>query len=136
MKSMIVNTDSLPWSSAREVFGPNSLYKGTEVAHYKILTDRREEGGGITYLLRFSPPPGKLLKIIATAASDEHVYLLEGGYCDKTGAQLRFPGTYGLNPQGKPHSAFVGVETTALVIYTGAPDEIHDFGVVEPVNAG
>ena len=49
-------------------------------------------------------------------------------------AQLRFPGTYGLNPQGKPHSAFVGLKTTALVVYTGAPDEVHDFAVVEPLN--
>jgi hypothetical protein len=136
MKSMIVDTDSLPWSSAQDVFEPNSRYEGREVVQYKILADRREEGGGVTYLLRFSPPPGKLLKIIATAASDEHVYLLEGGYCDKTGALLRSPGIYGLNPQGKPHSAFVGLETIALVVYTGAPDEVHDFGVVEPVLAG
>jgi len=136
MKSMIVNADSIPWTSAHEVFGPNSLYEGREVVQHKILVDRREEGGGVTYLLRFSPPPGKLLKIIATAISDEHVYLLEGGYCDKTGALLRYPGTYGLNPQGKPHSAFVGLETTALVVYTGAPDEVHDFGVVEPIMGG
>jgi hypothetical protein len=136
MNSIIVDSNNVPWSSAHEVFGPNSLYEGKEVVRHKILADRRSEGGGITYLLRFSPPPAKLLKIVATAASDEHVYLLEGGYCDKAGTQLRFPGTYGLNPRGKPHSAFVGVETIALVIYTGAPDEIHDFGVIERITAG
>lgn len=133
MQSVTVDSGQVPWVSASAVFGPTSTYEGHEVVRHKILADRRAEGGGVTYLLRFSPPAGKLLKIIATAASDEHVFLLEGGYCDKRGMQLRMPGTYGLNPQGKPHSAFVGVETTALVIYTGEPDVVHAFEVVDRI---
>jgi hypothetical protein len=40
---------------------------------HKILSDRRSEGGGIAWLAKFSRPPVKLIKIVATAGSDEHV---------------------------------------------------------------
>jgi hypothetical protein len=36
-----------------------------------------------------------------------------------------------LNPKGQPHSAFIGTETVALVIYTGEPDEIASMEVVD-----
>src|SRR5689334_4838360 len=97
----------------------------------KVLSDRRNAGGGIAYLLKFSPPDGKLIKLIATAQSDEHVYILQGGYCNKLAKQLRFPGDYEVNPRGHNHSAFIGSETVALVIYLGEPDDVHECDVVD-----
>jgi hypothetical protein len=58
-------------------------------------------------MIKFSPPTGKLLKSVSVARSNEHMYLLEGGDCNCAGAQLVFPGHYGLNPAGHPHSAFI-----------------------------
>ena len=98
----------------------------------KILSDRRGDGGGIAYLVKFSPPAGKLIKLVAVARSDEHVYILAGGYCNKAGEQLRWPGDYGLNPNGHPHSAFIGEETVNLAVYTGEPDEVLECTVIDP----
>jgi len=81
------------------------------------------------------PPPGKLIKIVATALSDEHVFNLEGGRVTKAGQPARASGGYTLNPKGQPHSALLGAETISLVIYRGEPDEIISLEVVdlEPV---
>jgi len=98
----------------------------------KILSDRRGDGGGIAYLVKFSPPAGKLIKLVAIARSDEHVYILAGGYCNKAGEQLRWPGDYGLNPKGHPHSAFIGEETVNLAVYAGEPDEVLECTVIDP----
>jgi hypothetical protein len=51
-------------------------------------------------MLKFSHPAGKLIKSVSVARSDEHVYLLEGGYCNRAGEQLRIPGRYGLTLRG------------------------------------
>ena len=51
----------------------------------KVLSDRRGEGGGIAWLVKFTPPQGKLIKIVATAMSDEHVFSLQGGRSTKSG---------------------------------------------------
>jgi len=40
---------------------------------------------------------------------------------------------YGLNASGRRHSAFIGIETTALVIYRGDPDEVHALEAVDPI---
>jgi hypothetical protein len=101
----------------------------------KVLSDRRGDGAGVAYLVRFNPPEGRLLKIIATARSDEHVYLLEGAYCNRTGEGIAAPGAYSINATGRRHSAFIATETTALVIYRGEPDEIHELEVVDPISA-
>ena len=45
----------------------------------KVLNDGRREGGGIAWLVRYTPPEGKLIKIIVTALSDEHVLNRAGG---------------------------------------------------------
>jgi len=68
--------------------------------HAKVLSDRRTVGGGIAHLLKPSPPFSKLIKIVADARSEEHVYILESGYCNKSGQRLRAPGDYGFNPPG------------------------------------
>jgi hypothetical protein len=97
----------------------------------KVLSDRRSEGGGIAWLVRMTPPEGKVIRIVAVALSDEHIFGLEGGRGTKSGERLRAKGNYGLNPKGKPHSAFIGTETVALVIYNGEPDEIRSIDVVD-----
>ena len=40
---------------------------------------------------------GKLIKIVAVALSDEHIFSLEGGRANKTGQPVRGAGGYGLN---------------------------------------
>ncbi len=130
MKSILASTPSMDWSPGSPMYGPGSVYEGQELAQVKVLSDRRPEGGGIAYLLRFNPPAGRLIKLIAVARSDEHVYLLHGGYCNKAGRQLRFPGDYALNPTGHPHSAFIGSEVITLTICTGEPDEVRTIEVV------
>ena len=61
------------------MFGDGAFYDGKPVLEVKTLSDRRAEGGGVAHLLRASPPPGKLIKIVAVARSDEHVFNLSGG---------------------------------------------------------
>src|SRR5438046_2230488 len=79
-------------------------------------------GGGIAWLGKLSPRAGKLIKIVATALSHEHVFNLEGGRATKSGAPARSAGGYTLNPEGQPHSALIADETVSLVIYRGEPD--------------
>src|SRR6185437_14959928 len=103
----------------------------------KTLSDRRAHGGGIAYLLRFSPPEGRLIKVVAVARSDEHIFNLAGGRATKSGRPVAASGGYSVNPRGQPHSAMIAEETTALVIYTGEPDEVTSVEVIEiePVDA-
>jgi hypothetical protein len=131
MQSLNLDVAALPWQPAEPFFGPGATYEGRRIVQLKVLSDRRAEGGGIVWLLRFSPPPGKVVKVIATARSDEHIFRLEGGRATKAGEPLRFAGNYGLNPNGKPHSAFIAAETEAIVVYTGEPDEVHAVEVLD-----
>lgn len=126
-----VNTETAEWAPGSPIYGPVAIYEGEEVVQLKMLSDRRAEGGGIAYLVRFSPPPEKAIKIVAVARSDEHVFGLEGGRGTKSGGRLRASGNYTLNPTGQPHSAFISVETVSLIVYTGEPDEIRSLEVVD-----
>src|SRR5437870_5560256 len=132
MKLITLSTQAQEWTLASYRFGESSTYHGAQLTQEKVLSDCRGEGGRIAFLLKFSPPTGKLVKLVATARSDEHIYILEGGYCDKVGRQWRFPGDYGLNPKGHVHGAFIGRETVGLVVYSGEPDEVHEFAVIKP----
>ena len=132
MASMHVDVAAAEWTSAVPFYGQGAVYDGRDVISLKVLSDNREKGGGIAWLARFSPPPGKLIKIVAKALSDEHVFNLEGGRGTKTGGPARVSGGYTLNPEGQPHSAFIGQETVSLIIYRGEPDEIVSLEVVEP----
>jgi hypothetical protein len=132
MKAEKIPAAQIEWEPAIEMFGERTLCDGHPLTEWKLLSDRRGEGGGIACLIRFTPPPGKILKVVATARSDEHVYLLEGGNCNKAGARITAPGTYGINAQGRPHSAFFAEATTAMVIYRGEPDDVHELEVIEP----
>jgi hypothetical protein len=123
--------DDVAWKPWTEVFGDGAFYKGKPIVEAKTLSDRRSTGGGIAYLLRFSPPEGKLIKIVAIARSDEHIFNLAGGRATKSGQPVSVPGGYSLNPQGQPHSAMIATETTAFVLYTGEPDEVESVEIVD-----
>ena len=130
MASMHVDYTTMEWMSAVPFYGPAAVYDGKDIVQLKVLSDRRGEGGGIAWLVRFTPPPDKLIKIVATALSDEHIFSLQGGRSTKSGQRAQGSGGYGLNPKGQPHSAMISVETTALVIYAGEPDEIKSMEIV------
>src|SRR6516162_293832 len=131
MVSTHVDIDKAEWTPGTAFYGPAALHDGKEIVQLKILSDRRQQGGGIAWLAKFSPPPGKLIKIVATALSDEHVFNLEGGRVTKAGQAARASGGYTLNPKGQPHSALIGAETISLVIYRGEPDEITSLEVID-----
>ena len=131
MVSTHVDLSRAEWVSGVTFYGPAAVYNGRDIVQLKILSDRRAEGGGIACLGKFSPPPGKLIKIVATALSDEHVFNLEGGRVTKSGMPTRSSGGYTLNPEGQPHSALIGGETVSLVIYRGEPDEVVSLEVIE-----
>ena len=131
MVSTHVDIEQAEWTSGTPFYGPAAVYEGKEIVQLKILSDRRTEGGGIAWLVEFSPPPGKLIKIVATALSDEHVFNLEGGKVTKARQPARSSGGYTLNPRSQPHSALIGNETVSLVIYRGEPGEILSMEVVD-----
>ena len=131
MISIHVDLDQAEWTPGTAFYGPAALHEGREIVQLKILSDRRAAGGGVAYLLRATPPAGKLIKIVAIARSDEHVFNLEGGRATKAGTPVRSAGGYTLNPTGQPHSALIATETVSLVIYTGEPDEVTSVEVVD-----
>src|SRR5207253_9036766 len=114
MASTHVDVAAAEWTSGVPFYGPAAVHDGKDIVQLKILSDRRAEGGGIAWLAKFMPPPGKLIKIVATALSDEHVFNLEGGRATKSGAPARASGGYTLNPKGQPHSAMIASETVSL----------------------
>ncbi len=131
MASIHVDYETAAWTPGTPFFGPAAIHEGRDIVQLKVLSDRRVEGGGIAWLAKFTPPAGKLIKIVATALSDEHVFNLEGGRATKTGQPARSSGGYTLNPEGQPHSAFIAAETVGLVIYRGEPDEIVSMEIVD-----
>lgn len=129
IQAILQKTENMPWVPASSLFGEKLLVDGKDVIFLKILSDRRKYGGGVAEISRFIPPPGKRIRLNAVAESDEHVYVLEGGYEDGRGNPIRFPGDYMLHPKGLPHSAIMSRETVAFVIYTGEPDRVTNFRV-------
>jgi hypothetical protein len=134
MKAAKIVTDQLDWKVFAGPGGRLAEHNGVPFAYIKELSDRRKDGRGYAYLLRLVPPPDRLVRIIAVARSDEHVFLLEGGYCNKAGELIASPGAYGLNVEGSPHSAFCAIETVGYVVCTGEPDEIRGLDIV-PIEA-
>jgi hypothetical protein len=135
MTSVHVDVGALEWQSGAPYYGTEAIYGGKEIVQLKVLSDRRQEGGGIAWLVRFLPPPGKLIKIVAVAQSEEHAFTLEGGRATKAGQPARGAGGYSLNPTGQPHSAMIATETVALVVYSGEPDEIRSMEVLDVASA-
>jgi hypothetical protein len=131
MPTIRANPDEIAWTPWTEAFGDGAFYEGRPIIEAKTLSDRRAEGGRIAYLIRFSPPAGKLIKVVAVARSDEHVFNLGGGRATKSGQPVSGSGGYSLNPNGQPHSAMIATETTAFVLYTGEPDEVKSVEVLD-----
>ena len=131
MASTHIDISAVEWTSGVPFYGPDAVYEGKDLVQLKILIDRRHEGGGISWIAKFLPPPGKLIKIVAVALSDEHVFNLEGGRGTKTGQPARASGGYGLNTKGQPHSAMIATETMSLIVYTGEPDDVRSMEVVD-----
>jgi len=131
MASLRVDHANMDWSPGVPFCGPAAIHDGRDIVQLKVLSDRRAEVGGIAWLVRFSPPPGKLIKIVAVALSDEHIFSLEGGRTTKSGQPAQGADGYGLNPKGQPHSAMIAGETMSRVIYAGEPDEIRSMEVVD-----
>jgi hypothetical protein len=126
-----IDVDDAAWTPGTAFYGPEAVHDGKDIIQLKVLSDRRQEGGGIAWVIKASPPPGKLIKIVAIALSDEHVFNLAGGRVTKAGQPARASGGYTLNPKGQPHSALIGTETVSLVIYCGEPDEITSLEVLD-----
>jgi len=131
MPTIRTHPDDVAWVPCTEMFGDGAFYDGEPIIETKTLSDRRGEGGGIAYLLRFRPPEGKLIKVVAVARSDEHVFNLVGGRATKSGQPVSVSGGYSLNPDGQPHSAMIAAETTSFVLYTGEPDEVKSVEVLD-----
>ena len=131
MASIHVDIAETEWTSGVPFYGPDCVHDGKDLVQLKVLCDRRNEGGGISWIARFLPPPGKLIKIVAVARSDEHVFNLSGGRANKAGRPVAAPGGYALNPKGQPHSAMIATETTSLVIYSGEPDEVTSVEILD-----
>src|SRR5882672_8546352 len=136
MASTRIDYTTMEWSSGVPLYGPAAVYGGKDIVQFKVLSNRRKDGGGIAWLVKMTPPPGKLIKIVAVALSDEHVFSLQGGRSTKSGERAQGGGGYGLNPKGQPHSAMISSETEALVIYAGEPDEIKSMEIVDIAPAG
>jgi hypothetical protein len=101
MQSIKVDAETMEWMPATPFYGPGASFAGKDIVQLKVLSDRRAEGGRVAWLVRFTPPEGKVIRIVAVALSDEHILGLEGGRGSKSGAPLRAKGNYGLNPKGK-----------------------------------
>jgi hypothetical protein len=131
MATQRVDHSEMEWTSAVPFYGPTAVQDGRDIVQLKILSDRRQDGGGIAWLVRLAPPPGKLIKIVATALSAEHVLNLQGGRSTKAGRPVASAGSYSLNPKGQPHSAMIAEETVALVVYAGEPDRVEALELVD-----
>ena len=73
-----------------------------------------------------------MVKTVAVARSEEHVFNLRGGRLNKSGKPIEAPGnSYTLNPTGQPHSAMIATENIALVIYSGETDDLKSVEIVD-----
>ena len=79
MRSIHVDLDRIEWTPGSAYKGPEALYQGQEVFYRKVLSDRRQEGGGLAVLSKICPPPGKMVKTVVVARSEEHIFNLRGG---------------------------------------------------------
>ena len=53
MVSTHVDIEKAEWTPGTAFYGPAALYEGKEIVQLKILSDRRQEGGGIAWLTKF-----------------------------------------------------------------------------------
>src|SRR5262249_53476783 len=87
---------------------------------------------GLAVRSKTCPPPRKMVKTVAVARSEEHVFNLRGGRVNKLGKPIEAPGnSYTLNPTGQPHSAMIATENIALLIYSGETDDVKSVEIVD-----
>lgn len=134
MTRIKLDTNELDWQPAHEVW-PSYRIDGLqdESRHgvfLKVLRRPSDGGGCWCALLRFSPPPGKAIRVKAIAASDEEVFILSDG-----SGQAR-PGAFSCNPKGLRHGNTFAGDTIAYVHYHGDPDEILGIQLIELSQAG
>ena len=103
MTSIHVDLGSIEWTPGSVYRGPDALYRGQEVFYRKVLSDRRQEGGGLAVLSKICPPPGKMVKTVAVARSEEHVFNLRGGRVNSPESRSRLPATATLSIQPGSH---------------------------------
>ena len=96
MASTRIDYTTMEWSSGVPFYGPAAVYDGKDIVQLKVLSDRRKEGSGIAWLVKMTPPPGKLIKIVAVALSDEHIFSLQGGRSTKSGERAQGAGVRSL----------------------------------------
>src|SRR6516165_5312794 len=72
MASTHVDIENAEWTPGTPFYGPAAVYDGKQIIQLKVLSDRRSEGGGIAWLAKFSPPPGKLIKIVPSRPGEFH----------------------------------------------------------------
>lgn len=122
-----IDSNDMEWRRAAEVFAGYALDTDDPDAGIFVKVLRMpDDGGGCWHcLLRFRPPAGKAIRITAIAQSDEELFMLTGD---------RY-GHYGCNPKGLRHGQTITEETTALVHYHDAPDDILRADVVEHAEA-
>ena len=131
MHSIKLDTEAMDWTPGSPLYGPGAICKAANWCRSRSSATAAPRAKASPSSSASLPPEGKVIRIIAVAQSDEHIFNLEGGRGTKSGERLRFSGNYGLNPRGKPHSAFIGTETMALLVYTGEPDEIRSIDVID-----
>jgi hypothetical protein len=130
MASEHVDVATMQWTSAVPFYGPAAIHEGKAVVQLKVLSDRRRKGGGIAWLVKFSPPPGKLIKIRRNCTL-RRARLQPGRWSKhQSGKPAQSSGGYSLNPKGQPHSAMIAEESVSLIVYAGEPDEINSLEIV------
>jgi hypothetical protein len=73
MTSIHVDLDSFEWTAGSAYKGPDALHQGQEVFYRKVLSNRRQERGGLAVLSKICPPPGKMVRTVAVARSQVSV---------------------------------------------------------------
>jgi hypothetical protein len=118
-----IDSNEIEWQPAAELFPGYVLETDDPDAGIFVKPLRRpEDGAGCWHcLLRFRPPQGRGIRITAIAQSDEEVFMLTGTRA----------GQYGCNPEGLRHGQTVTEDTTVLVHYHGAPDDVLRAEVIE-----
>ena len=62
MTSIHADLDRIEWTPGSAYKGPNALCQGQEVFYRKVLSDRRQEGGGLAVLSKTCRRREKWLK--------------------------------------------------------------------------
>jgi hypothetical protein len=118
-----LDTNEMEWQPAAALFSGYQLdTDDPEAGIFAKVLRSPDDGGGCWHVLfRFRPPAGRGIRVTAIAQSDEEVFILTG---ERTGH-------YGCNPKGLRHGQTVTEDTTILVHYHDAPDEILRAEVIE-----